>query len=55
MSRYTVYVVPRAWREMKDLPGNVRHRVKRAVDRLADNPCPARSRRLDASELESSL
>jgi hypothetical protein len=52
MSRYTVYVVPRAWREMKDLPGKVRHRVKQPVDRLADDPRPARSRQLDAPDLE---
>lgn len=55
MSRYTVYVVPRAWREMKALPGNMRHRVKRAVDRLADNPRPTRSRQLDRSDLEPNL
>lgn len=55
MSRYTVYVVPHAWREMKGLPGNMRHRVKRAVDRLADNPRPARSSQLDAPNLEPIL
>lgn len=55
MSRYTVYVVPHAWREMKDLPGNVRHRVRRAVDRLADDPHPPRSRQLDAPDLEPNL
>jgi mRNA interferase RelE/StbE len=55
MSRYTVYVVPGAWREMKDLPGKVSHRVKQAVDRLADDPRPARSSQLDAPDLEPTL
>ncbi len=40
MSRYTVYVTPQAWREIKGLPGNVRQRVKRAVDALAADPRP---------------
>ena len=55
MSGYAVYVIPRAWREMKDLPGNMRHRVKRAVDRLADDPHPARSRQLDTPDLGPNL
>ena len=46
MSRYTVYVIPRAWQEIKDLPGHMRQRVRRAVDGLADDPHPPRSRRL---------
>ncbi len=35
MSRYTVYVTPGAWKEIKSLPGNMRQRVRRAVDALA--------------------
>ena len=46
MSRYTVYVIPRAWQEIKDLPGHMRQRVRRAVDGLAEDPHPPRSRRL---------
>ena len=30
VSRYTVYVTGRAGKEIKDLPGNMRQRVKRA-------------------------
>ncbi len=55
MSRYAVYVVPRAWDEMKDLPGNMRQRVRRAVDRLASNPRPSRSRQLNIPDLELDL
>ncbi len=43
MSRYTVYVTPQALREIKELPGYVRQRVKRAVEELEDNPRPASS------------
>lgn len=50
MTRYTVYVTPRALREIKNLPGNVRQRVRRAVGAFADNPRPAGSKKLEASE-----
>ena len=48
MSRYKVYVVPNAWKEIKDLPGNVRQRVRRTIDALAQDPRPPRSKALDA-------
>ena len=49
--KYEVYVLPQAWKEMKRLPGNVRQRVKRAIDGLRSNPRPPRSVRLDTSGL----
>ena len=55
MSRYTVYVVPRAWKEIKKLPGNMRQRVRRAIGALADNPRPAGSKELDIPDIESEL
>ena len=55
MSRYTVYVIPQAWGQIKNLPGNMRQRVRRAVDDLAHNPRPARSRRLHAPDLAPEL
>lgn len=55
MIRYTVYVIPRAWKEIKDLPGHIRQRVRRAVDGLADNPRPPRSKRLKVPDLEPEL
>ncbi len=55
MSRYTVYVTPQAWREIKGLPGNVRQRVKRAVDALAADPRPVQSKRLDFPDLGPEL
>jgi mRNA interferase RelE/StbE len=55
VSRYTVYIIPRAWQEIKDLPGHVRQRVRRAVDGLADNPRPPQSRKLQVPDLEPEL
>jgi mRNA interferase RelE/StbE len=50
MSVYTVYVTPMALKEIKDLPGHMRQRVKRAIDELDDNPHPAGSKRLEIPE-----
>jgi len=50
VSGYSVYVIPSAWREIKGLPGHVRHRVKRAIDELEDDPHPPGSRKLEAPE-----
>ena len=55
MSRYTVYVIPRAWQEIKNLPGHMRQRVRRAVDELADDPHPPRSRRLKTERVTPEL
>ena len=55
MNNYTVYVTPRAWRKIKVLPGHIRQRVKRAIDALADNPRPPRSKKLNMPDLEGEL
>lgn len=55
MSRYTVYVLPRAWEEIKALPGHMRQRVRKAVDALAENPRPPRSQTLDMPDLGPAL
>lgn len=52
MSRYTVYIIPSAWPQTKELPGNIRQRVKRAIEGLADNPRPSRSKALDVPDVE---
>ena len=49
--KYEVYVLPTAWEEIKRLPGNMRQRVKRAIDGLRENPRPPRSIELDTSGL----
>lgn len=52
MSAYTVYVIPAAFREIKDLPGHVRQRVRCAIDAFADNPRPPSSKKLDLQETD---
>jgi len=54
MSRYTVYVLPEEFRRIKRLPGNVRQRIKYAIDELADAPRPTQSKKLDVADLEDS-
>ena len=51
MSNYSVYVTPQAWKEIKQLPGTMRQRVKHAIDGFVSNPYPAKSKVLDVSEL----
>lgn len=46
---YTVFVMPQAWQEMNALPGNMRQRVRREVDRLRNNPKPAQSKQLEVA------
>jgi len=50
VSRYTVYITPQALREIKDLPGHMRQRVKRAIDALAENPHAPDSKVLELPE-----
>ncbi len=55
MSRYDVYVTPSALREMRNLPGHVKQRAKRAVSGLADNPRPTDSQQLDLPQFAPSV
>lgn len=55
LSRYIVYVTPAALREARELPGNVRQRVKRAIDGLAGDPRPARSKLLELPEVDAEV
>jgi len=50
-----VYVIPRAWKQIKELPGNMRKRVKRGVEALADNPRPPKSKKLNTPDFEHDL
>lgn len=53
MNRFTVYIVPHEFQSIKKLPGNVRQRIKRAIDELAENPRPTISKRLDVGDVEN--
>jgi mRNA interferase RelE/StbE len=45
MSQYSLYFVPEEFQALKKLPGNVRQRIKRAINDLANNPRPHGSKR----------
>jgi mRNA interferase RelE/StbE len=51
VSRYKVYVTPAAWKEIKGLPGRMRQRVRKAVEAMAENARPAKSKALDVPGL----
>lgn len=55
MRRYTVYVTPEAFREIKELPGNIRQRVRQAIRDLAENPHPPGSKILNVPNFEQEL
>jgi len=46
MSQYRVYVTPEALAEIKDLPGNVRQRIRQTIRELATQPHPIQSKQL---------
>ena len=50
MSRYAIFVTPAAWKEIKGLPARVRHRVRDAIEELADDPQPPKSKSLKLSD-----
>jgi mRNA interferase RelE/StbE len=52
VKQYTVYITPQALREIKELPGHIRQRVKRAIDKLADHPYPPSSKALDVPNVD---
>lgn len=47
MTAYRIYVPPPVWREIKQLPSNMRLRIKRLVDGLRLESRPYQSKRLD--------
>lgn len=47
MKRYSIYITPQAWREIRNLPGYVRQRVKRAIDDLEHMPRPSNGKQLE--------
>ena len=55
MSQFRVYVTPEALVEIKDLPGNVRQRVREAVRELARQPQPPRSKQLQFNNPDRQL
>jgi mRNA-degrading endonuclease RelE of RelBE toxin-antitoxin system len=48
---YDLLIEPPAHQQRKRLPGHVRQRIKRAIDKLAQDPRPHNSQELDTSGL----
>lgn len=46
MRSYTIYITPRAWEELRELPGNMRQRLRREIDALGTTPRPSASKAL---------
>jgi len=46
VSKYIVYVIPQAWKEIKELPGHMRQRIKRTIDGLESDSRPPKSKEL---------
>lgn len=55
MSNYTVYISPETFQAIKQLPGNIRQRIKKAIRELSNNPRPPESKRLNYPEFEREL
>lgn len=55
MTGYTIYIRPTALKEIKELPGNFRQRMRRAVSELADNPRPPKSKALTVSGIVAEI
>lgn len=46
MSPYEIFITPRAWREVKALPGHMRQRIRREIECLTGEPRPPASKAL---------
>ena len=46
MSQYRIYITSEALAEIKDLPGNIRQRVRQSIVDLATRPNPSHCKRL---------
>jgi mRNA interferase RelE/StbE len=53
--KYQVYVMPEAWNELKDLPGNVRQRVRAVINSLEADPRQSNSKQLTATSRDWEL
>jgi mRNA interferase RelE/StbE len=50
-----VYLEPQVHAQRRELPGNVRQRLKREIEGLSAEPRPPHSRALDLSKIEDKL
>ncbi len=50
--QYDLLIEPTAHKQRRQLPGHIRQRIKRAINRLTQDPHPHRSRILDTTNLD---
>lgn len=55
MTAFRVYVTPTAWKEIKQLPGNIRQRIRRAIGELPSEPRPHTSQPLELPGVEREI
>lgn len=55
MSQYRVYITPEALGDVKNLPGNIRQRIRRTITSLANQPYPSQSKELQYTDPERQL
>jgi mRNA interferase RelE/StbE len=55
LSRYFVYVNPDTFNTVKELPGNIRQRVRQAIHNLAENPRPSQSKQLKVNIIDREI
>jgi mRNA interferase RelE/StbE len=53
--KYSVYITPDALSEIRNLPGNFKQRVKRAISALGGDPAPSDSKQLNLSVIDPSI
>lgn len=50
MAHYALHIWPQPWKQIKTLPGKMRQRVKRAIDKLVEDPRPSKSIALEVPD-----
>lgn len=55
MNGYTIYVAPETFQAIKELPGNIRQRIRQAIQNLSENPRPSQSKRLELPDVEAEI
>jgi mRNA interferase RelE/StbE len=55
VSAYTVYITPDTFQKIKNLPANIRQRVRKTIRDFADNPRLSDSKMLEVPNFEAEL
>jgi mRNA interferase RelE/StbE len=52
VQHFDIFITPRAWDELKHLPGNMRQRIRQRIKQLAEDPYAHDCKPLSLSQLE---